>query len=291
MRWVFGLLAALFVPSPAHAWGETGQYITCEIAYLNLTPKAKAEVDRLTALDPAFPTFTQSCAWAAARPAKRSPEHFVNLARDLARISRPGCPEGKPCVITAIEKDIAILRSPSATDSEKALALRFLGTWVGAIHTPLHVSFADDQGGNSINVAGSVCRASLHSVWDTCVIEKRIVREGPDRYAQAREAAARLTRSMDKGDRRSWRGSEPWRWAAESFEVTLSPATGYCVRKEGACWYSEASRTYSYTQPKRTQLVDEAYIDRAAPVVEERLQRAGVRLAHELNRTFDPSYR
>ena len=43
---------------------------------------------------------------------------------------------------------------------------------IGDIHQPLHVSFADDRGGNFIREAGP-CVNSLHTVWDTCIIEKK----------------------------------------------------------------------------------------------------------------------
>src|SRR5262249_28277484 len=45
--------------------------------------------------------------------------------------------------------------------------------WVGDIHQPLHVSFADDRGGNFIRESGP-CVNSLHTVWDTCIIEKKL---------------------------------------------------------------------------------------------------------------------
>jgi hypothetical protein len=45
---LFGLLAG---SAPAHAWGDLGHKIICEIAYQELNDKAHAEVDRLISLD------------------------------------------------------------------------------------------------------------------------------------------------------------------------------------------------------------------------------------------------
>src|SRR5512138_1691758 len=52
-----GLLANAL---PAHAWGDLGHKIICEIAYQELNDKARAEVDRLIGLD-TFPSFPESC--------------------------------------------------------------------------------------------------------------------------------------------------------------------------------------------------------------------------------------
>ena len=71
--------------------------------------------------------------------------------------------------MSAIAKDFAVLSSKTATDEQKAASLKFLGHWVGDVHQPLHVSFADDRGGNEINTVGD-CRGNLHSAWDTCLV-------------------------------------------------------------------------------------------------------------------------
>jgi len=44
--------------------------------------------------------------------------------------------------------DLEVLRT-SNDDQAKLVSLKFLGHWVGDIHQPLHVSFADDRGGAS----------------------------------------------------------------------------------------------------------------------------------------------
>jgi hypothetical protein len=295
MRWIIAAsLAAwfFFAPAPARAWGQGGHYAVCEIGYLNLSPRTKAEVDRLVALDGRFASFTETCTFPDNKPVSRPDEHYANYPRTERRI-RPGCPGGRPCVISALEGDLAILRSATASDSEKATAILFIGHWFGDLHQPLHISFADDRGGNSIAAPGpcsGTYAASLHSVWDSCVIERRIFSPGTDRLARARAAARILAAPITNGQRRRWVRSQAWQWAGESYKITLAARTGYCVRKSGACWYSGASRDYVKDSPQRTQLVDEAYLDRARPIVEARLRRAGIRLADALNRAFDPGF-
>lgn len=292
MRWIIAASFAFLLflaPSPARAWGESGHYTVCEIAYLNLTPATRAEVDRLIAAGGGYDSFTESCTFPD-KPRQRASEHFANYPRPARRVAGPACPGGRPCIIAAIAGDLAVLRSPTASDDDKSKALKFLGHWYGDIHQPLHISFADDQGGNLIDQRGP-CQFSLHSVWDTCIVERRLFGAGGDRYARARAAAAVLNAAVTTQQRRSWRQSAPWRWAAESYEISRRPATGYCVTRPGSCWYSDTEQAYAANDPKRVQTVDDAYLDWARPIVADRLKRAGIRLAHSLNKSFDPAYR
>jgi hypothetical protein len=292
MRWIIAAAFATFLffaPNAAHAWGQGGHYTVCEIGYLNLTPTAKAEVDRLVALDGRFASFTETCTFPDS-PVSRASEHYANYLRTDRRIG-PGCPGGRPCVISALEGDLALLRS--GTDAEKKTAILYIGHWFGDLHQPLHISFADDRGGNSIKAAGPCSgsfQASLHSVWDTCVIERRIFAPGTDRVARARAAAALLNAGISDGERRNWNRSQPWQWAGESYKVTIKGSTGYCIRKSGACWYSADKEAFANGDPQRTVVVDDAYLDHAKPVVESRLRRAGIRLAYALNKSFDPAF-
>jgi hypothetical protein len=298
MRWIVAAAIAsfffVFAPAPAHAWGQGGHYTVCEIGYLNLTPAARAQVDRLVALDGRYASFTETCTFPDNKPVSRPNEHYANYRRSDRRVG-PGCPGGRPCVLGAIDGDLAILRSSSASGAEKSTAILHIGHWFGDLHQPLHISFADDRGGNSIPITGACPEGrypgSLHSVWDGCVVERRIFSPGTDTVARARAAAAMLNASITDAQRRNWVRSKPWQWAGESYKVTMAGPTGYCIRKAGACWYSAAKRDFAAGDPQRTQLVDDEYLDRAKPIVESRLRRAGIRLADALNQIFDPAYR
>ena len=94
------------------------------------------------------------------------------MARSVQRITVAQCPAVPKCLFTAIPVDLEVLRT-SNDDAAKLASLKYLGHWVGDIHQPLHVSFADDRGGNLIRESGP-CVNSLHTVWDTCMIEKKL---------------------------------------------------------------------------------------------------------------------
>ncbi len=256
------------------AWGDTAHRIICEIAFKELNSQARAEVKRLIRLDPVFFTFSGSCIWPD-HPRKRSREHFVNLPRSATQLENDSCPLVDKCVVMAIEVDLQIVADAGATDASKLDALKFLGHWVGDIHQPLHVSFRDDRGGSSIKVSGA-CSRTLHAVWDSCIIETKL---GTD----IRNIATDLRGAVTPADRVQWNSTGPKTWANESFRITISKATGYCVKKDDACWYATDNNKLDRNEEKRMLVVDDAYIERQLPTIKERLTQAGIRLGHLLN--------
>ncbi len=292
VRASLGLLSVLLIAIPlniffvaqAAAWGELGHQIICQIAYTELKPEIKARVDALIAIDPKFRTFADACTWPDKFPRIRSIEHFLNVPRTDQGIDPAHlCPLADRCVASAILNDTRDLAF-SADVNDQLRLLKSLGHWVGDIHQPFHVSFEDDKGGNAIQVTG-LCPRNLHSVWDSCIIERKI---GPDHPARA-EA---LEREISDEDRKAWIPAEfdssaVAAWANESLAISLRPSVQYCVLKNGACWYSnEAIR---FPARPRSVDIDDAYLELHAPLVRERLKRAGVRLAAILNTVLQNS--
>jgi hypothetical protein len=265
------LLAAC--PLPVWAWGELGHRIVCEIAFQELNDKARQEVRRLIRLDPEFRTFADACTWPD-HPQQRAAEHFVNVPRDFIRFTEPRCPMAAPCVFTAIDADLKVLRS-SASSQAKLASLKFLGHWVGDIHQPLHVSFQDDRGGNRIQSAGP-CPGSLHGAWDICLVELGI-------GGAPLGVAHTLRKQITPEQRQAWRAAPVVAWANESFDIARRPSARYCVREGSACAYGPGNARFSDGEMERVVPIDAAYIRANAPVVATRLKQAGVRLGAMLN--------
>ena len=287
--------------SQALAWGDSGHRTVCEIALRNLTPVAKSEVARLLQAHPQIlgaNPLNAEYGWACTYPdhpanngpGRRSPEHFANYPRStLAVTAATGCAGAPLCVITAIASDFTTLISPGASDRDRAAALVYLGHWLGDIHQPLHSSFADDRGGNEVNSRG-LCTNSLHSTWDTCILQSRYLGNGPS-VDRVRLLAAEWSLQVGDAERATWLSSRPWQWSAESYVVTLAPATGYCVLVGAACQYSATEATWAEGEAKRGVQIDAAYMDWAMPIIQRRITQAGVRLGHLLNLALDPAYR
>src|SRR5215510_656056 len=209
---LLALITLATTVSNAWAWGDTGHRVVCDLAFQLSSAETRAEIRRLIKTDAQFKSFPDSCIFPD-HPRQRAPEHFINLARTSDGIAAGGhCPTASTCTLTAIEHDMAVLSSGSAKDADKLKSLKFLGHWVGDIHQPLHVSFEDDRGGNSIATQGSSCD-NLHAVWDRCIVEERV---GMDPRTIVRELRDGITEEQ----RAEWLASDPLDWANESFAIT-----------------------------------------------------------------------
>lgn len=268
------LILLLFLPSLASAWGRTGHNVICEIAFQELAPQARNEVKRLIRLDKEFTTFAESCRWAD-EPRERAPDHYINVPRNLSIITTDACPMAETCLFPAIENDLQIISDKSQSDTSRLAALKFLGHWVGDIHQPLHVSFQDDRGANSIDVVG-MCQGALHGVWDGCIIARQM---GDNEKAMASEFLSSIT----EADRQVWRSSTVTEWANESYQFTLSPQTGYCTMKDDGCWYWPHTKTLGAGNLYREMIITQEYLSTNQSVIELRLKQAGVRLGAMLN--------
>jgi hypothetical protein len=286
----------------ASAWGNAGHRTVCEIAYLNMTPAARAEASRLlqslpAALrsDPRNLDFASACTYPdrplAGGPDRRASEHFINYPRETAAVTlQSGCGLAFECADTAIIGDYAELRSPFLSDQLRAVALIYLGHFVGDIHQPLHNSFADDRGGNSV-LASGLCSGSLHSAWDTCILVSSSYGSVADPAPAAVEAAAAAwSAAVTDAQRAQWLSTRPWQWSYESYLVATSPAVGYCVMIQSTCQYDSTHALFAGSNP-RTVAIDARYEAMAVPIVRQRITQAGIRLAHLINLALDPAYR
>jgi hypothetical protein len=253
-----------------HAWGDTGHRVICEIAFRLVQPETRETIRELISADPEPQTFADSCIYPDHGPTNRrrirDQEHYVNLPRDWKGLTTNACPEAPKCVLTAIESDQKTLSSLDLPQDVRRIALKSLGHWVGDLHQPLHVSFLDDRGGNKIATSG--CARNLHSAWDTCLVQAAV---GPDPQKAAQALLGRLESEQSK----QWAASKPLDWANETFSVTTSPATRYCVLHGKSCDRLEGTVTLTAD-----------YEQKNIPVIRQQLLKAGVRLAHLLDTTL-----
>ena len=296
MRYRVSCIALLlaFHANAVLAWGKYGHVVVCEIAYRNLTTDARAEVNRLLAVNGEYKSFNHACLEADEMPRTSPASHFANYSRDLLVVEQDGCPGDKPCVISAIKGDLSIVADTSKPDAERARAMILLGHWVGDIHQPMHVSYADDRGGNLIVKRGKCSGSNLHAVWDNCIIEQKILpgnwmqkQFGWARFTRAYRAADSLVAEISEVDKTQWVDSSPWQWAAESYEITITPDVGYCTQRNNACWYEPQNKRLDDDEEKKTIQMTDEYLEMFSPVVKLRLKQAGIRLASLLNEGLD----
>lgn len=243
-------LLLLAVPLAAQAWGFEGHKLIASLAERQLSPAARAEVQRLLAQEPGA-TMASVSTWADEhRSPTTGPWHYVNFpAGDCSYVPVRDCADGA-CVIEALHRQTARLKSRRNDDAERLLALKYVIHFVGDIHQPLHAGHAHDKGGNSHQLQAFGRGSNLHSLWDTGLIMNR------DGGAQAlREQLA----------------GAPAREA--------SPAA-----PRAAAWALESCRIVAQTDfyPEGRHVGAE-YRDAHAATLEARLQAAAERLAAALN--------
>lgn len=292
VRWSSLLLAAcvtLSVAPNAFAWGPDGHRIVCQIAFRLLDAPRQQEIIRLTAKyrrpnnGTGFSFFSEGCVFPdEARQKARDNVpgwdkfdafdawHFLNVPRTTHLLAESDC--NNNCVLTGVARHADLLRT-SKTDEDRAEALFFLGHWVGDVHQPLHVSYSDDRGGNSIGpIHGGFYESThMHGVWDSGIIANLV---GPNGW---RLFADRAAREITPAQNDSWIAGSPLVWAQESYNLITRQAAQYCswrlVSGMQTCTRIPQERTLA--QPYQNEFRDD---------VAERLQQAGARLADLLRR-------
>jgi hypothetical protein len=260
LRAIAGTVLSLSLTASALAWGSEGHRIVGTIASAALTESAAKEVRDLLGDQ----TIADACTWADEVRDDRTydwikPLHYINVPRGATSVDgrRDAVKEGE--IVSAIIRYRGVLKDRSRPKEERLLALRLVMHLVGDIHQPFHVSYKDDKGGNSLTVQSFGKKSNMHKVWDTDLIRERLksVKGG---WATL---SADLREAITADERRQWGGvTDPVAWANESFAIT---------------------RTLYRDAPNPRTGVDQAYFQHFRPVLEQRLQAAGVRLAVLLN--------
>lgn len=153
-------------------------------------------------------------------------------------------------------------RARRLNNSTQATALAFLVHTIGDIHQPMHVGKNRDLGGNKITVLYFSEKTNVHSVWDTDIIEHE------------RLSYTEFTHFIDKlspEEIADYQDDTMEEWALESIEL----------REE------IYNTIYDYTD-RETGLPSFSwqYQHDFIPKVEDRLVKAGVRLAGILNEIY-----
>lgn len=277
---VLGVALLGLISRPAAAWWDEGHQIVAEIASRHLSKSARAEIEELLADLPEYASMPAAATWPD-RVAKLDPKyafaftsHFINVESRLSPSEMYAlCLQKAGCVVTGVSYSIEILRSTRASKVERAEALRFLIHFVGDAHQPLHAGRTADKGGNTIDRLRLVGfepdsdRLNLHAVWDGGLIGIEMQRKGWDWQRYAIELDGRI----DDEQIARWGRGSAYDWIEES--RLFAAADGY-LHADGK------------TQIRAGDTLDADWVERRLPVVEQRLQQGGIRLALVLEEIF-----
>lgn len=269
--WSFVFL--FFVATEASAFGSSGHSLICKIAFQTFTPEAKAEVTRLIE-STRYSSFADACRWADYIRRDRKydfakPHHYINLPKNSSKVQRTSTCRRRGCVLDAVEVYTAVLSGANLSGfpmrnksnkaglyvSDRGEALMFLAHFVGDIHQPLHVSYADDRGGNKIRVkiASRKKKENLHWVWDSYLVSR-------SKHGQKKLETELLDKTQNNNRSRLKEGS-PLDWAQESFDLTQK----------------------IYRDLPSNKILSESYYRRNNLVIKKQIERAGYRLGEVIN--------
>ena len=246
--------ALVLFSNSAFGWGKMGHDAIAYIAECNLTPKAKKTIEKILGHSIVYYA-TWMDEWRAESGYEHtSAWHTASVDKNLVYAPRP-----KGDVIFALEDAIAKLQDyKQQDDSTVVMSLRCIIHFVGDMHCPVHVKYADQK---SYNVYLNGDKCSYHNVWDDQIIS-RSHRWGYLEYAHQLD---RCTKQQIK---------------------TITAGT---LRD----WFHENARDsrhiYELVGPneKLDKNETKSFVNHTHEYAERQILRAGYRLAHVLNELFD----
>jgi hypothetical protein len=310
---VVSLAALLFAAPEAKAWGCEGHQTVALIAKKHLNPRALAMVEKILTDNPIDPTLKRFCASEGLDPMADASSwaddyrtvdpntagwHFFDIPRGASRAGIAQFCSSGGCVVSALEQQIEILRTPSGDPKKQADALRFVIHFAGDIHQPLHCSTNNDRGGNCVPVdyfgkhtnstdaQTGAYSPNLHSVWDVDIVETIAKGETVDQFAAELDGQFQ---SQVGSWQKAGLNFDDWAW--ESHQEAEQTSYGGLPRKikgESPVPVSTCldDNNISARMLALHEDLEQPYQDAAGPVVREQLAKAGVRLAMILNQVW-----
>lgn len=253
-RWIPRALFVLLLtaaPPSSWAWGPAGHRIVARIAQQHLTPRASQRLRYFLGKNFTLEDLAnRPDEWRRERP-ETGPWHYINISPKATALNlKRDCPSGD-CITIKIREKIAGARLTLRGKEKSIEAITFLIHLVADLHQPLHAGHGEDRGGNRIATLLDGSASNLHSVWDSALIA---------RLGDESAVTERLLNSITPAKKEDWRRGRLSDWTWESHLVAVRVCYG----------------ALPAGSPKR---LDGAYQQRALPVVEEQLAKAGVRLA------------
>jgi len=154
------------------AYDAVGHRIVADIAYDNLTDKARSQVDKVLGKR----GIVYEASWADEvrsdnKYAYSYQWHYQDLddnmsKADLQKLLNNPKAEGEHLFFA-----LDTLTTRLKRDKTDAEALKFLVHCVGDLHQPLHLGRKDDKGGNKVDMNWFGRKTNLHAVWDGSLIE------------------------------------------------------------------------------------------------------------------------
>jgi len=164
---------------------------------------------------------------------------------------------------------------------EEPSPVSFLIHFVGDCHQPLHVGYAYDSGGTTVDVEFFDTDTDLHDVWDTYIIQKW----QSETFSAIDDIEKLITTNKTLVDE-ALSLTTPSQWANQSFEIVRFDVYNYDPED------SPDFDLFSLSEEEQEDLqfsevyLGSHYYDHNLPIVQVQLLRGSVRLAVLLEELF-----
>ena len=244
------IMLSLLWATPCKAWGSQGHRIVGALADLHLQPSLRKRYQTELGIS----DLAGIANWAdqVKRERSQGPWHYLNLPpgeRDYQR--ERDCPQGQ-CVLEKIFEFSTALKKPGQSQAKRKEALMYLVHFVGDLHQPLHVGYAQDRGGNDVVLNFREKKNNLHALWDEELL--------PVCEQDISHCTRNLYERISPKDITHWTESSVTDWARESRVLVLE-------------------HVYAFENRDLSQ----SYLEKSREIAAFRLSQAGIRLAHLLS--------
>jgi DNA/RNA endonuclease G (NUC1) len=244
------LIALIYLPLRAVAWGKQGHQIIAEIGFGMLDENTQREVKKYLGniSVPAAGTWMDDMR-NNPKYAYMKPWHYINL--------EPGDryrPTDEHNIVSELNRVIEELKHKERlTNVQIQQNLLVLFHLVGDLAQPLHAGYGSDLGGNNAEVTYISKPSNLHKVWDSEIIEGEKI---------SKEECMELFGSLTDEKIDAIRIIDPEAWMKDSRQLL--------------------NRIYNF----KNDTINRAYVTRNKIVVKRQLLYAGIRLAATLDDLF-----
>jgi hypothetical protein len=233
LRFIFFLLM-LIVVNPAWSWGSLGHRAICDAAWRG-SSVATQKLLTSAAKRMGYSTFAGGCVWADHIRGQKKYDgikrlHYMNVPKNSLILATDPCDDlysKKPsCVFSAITFYAQRWVDSQLSRRERDEALLLMAHFIGDIHQPLHVGFADDRGGTRKKITFNGHTLSLHRFWDTeilsCVNKKSWSQLGLQLFHSHGhyDTSNKISPAHQKTPGSNLLTLEPRLWAQESYNLT-----------------------------------------------------------------------
>jgi hypothetical protein len=277
---LFVLCAAIIgISHNGYGYGKVGHQAVALIAEQNLTKSAHAKITDIlgdmSMVDAAIwpDQIKHSKGWS-----HTAAYHYADTEKEQDYLDTVGGDRTRKSgdVIRALVKAEDILRDSESSDTQKRYALSFMIHLIGDLHQPLHEGYPEDKGGNEIEATYFGAKTNLHAIWDADIISNVLSQAKTMAKTFGFEKFVPMTLSKKKPTEKDvsdfvdqlrtprdtevddWQNSYLLDWSKDSIEMREAIYSDWNGRSE-------------------------SYQKKYEPYLEEKILRAGYRLAGWLN--------